>query len=391
MSETLANRIMDEVIASEVLSVCLTGGEPLTNYKVIKLILERCKEVGIHATMNSNATLLNENNLHEIQELGLAGIFTSVLGSCPEIHDVITGVVESFEKTIAGIRLCLQSALWIDVNMVVNKKNFADILSTAKMLESIGCSSMHIDTASCPVNCDDFSEFDLSHNEKIQALRSIDNVNCNTRMLIGNSTRVPYCLIPQLSDQIKYFTSGCSAGTAHLVIGSNGECRACAKEIAMYKQSIRDSSLIDIWEDFSSWQTEERIPDECKECKLLYKCGGGCRFAGSSATGKINGCDPLMDKAGVEKALEMFGIYQQDIQCHILPDAKINFSNFSIRNEEFGAVIWNGNAKQFVNESGRLFLRNIVPGKSYLLGNNISENYKEFLTDLVIGGFANVS
>jgi MoaA/NifB/PqqE/SkfB family radical SAM enzyme len=90
LSEALANRVIDELIKSEVLSVCLTGGEPLTNYNIVKLVLRRCKDAGIVVTMNSNLTLLTQERLLELKELVLHSVLVSVLGSCSEIHDLIT-------------------------------------------------------------------------------------------------------------------------------------------------------------------------------------------------------------------------------------------------------------------------------------------------------------
>jgi radical SAM protein with 4Fe4S-binding SPASM domain len=393
MSEALANRIMDELIASEVLSVCLTGGEPLTNYRVVKLLLKRCKEVSIKVSMNSNVTLLTNERLFELKELGLTRIFTSLLGSCPEIHDTITGVVGSHKLTIAGIERCLKLFVGISANMVVSRLNFTDIQQTAQLFASIGCEGMHIDFASRPINCSNFSALDLTREEKVKVLGMLEVINRQYGLKTWNTARVPLCLIPEIATSPEYFSSGCSAGIGVAVIGANGVIRACAMEQANSTKSLSDFSLVDLWENFNDRRTDACVPTECRDCKLLYKCGGGCHYAGYIATGKKDGCDPLMRKENAERAFEMIVARQKNVRRSISGCTTVTFGDFSVRDEEFGAVVWqdNSNSRQLVNIEARTFLRNIVPGKTYLFGTNISEDYKEFLTDLVIGGFATVS
>jgi radical SAM protein with 4Fe4S-binding SPASM domain len=314
-----------------------------------------------------------------------------VLGSCSEVHDAITGVVGSWQKTIDGIKRCLKVKMHITPNIVMSKANALDILATAKMLATIGCNDMQVDFASRPSNCSDFSAFDLTCDEKINVLKHIDIINQHCGIKAWNLARIPFCLVPELTSNLEYFSPGCGAGKSGCNIGADGIARACAMEQAISIKSINDFSLIDLWQEFDERGTDTYVPVDCRDCKLLYKCGGGCRFAGCSATGRKDGCDPLMKKVNVERVFKMLLSHQQDVQQSITHNTKITFSNFGIRDEEFGAVVWNGRTQQFVNISGKSFLRNIVVGKEYLLNRNISENYKEFLTDLVIGGFASVS
>jgi radical SAM protein with 4Fe4S-binding SPASM domain len=279
----------------------------------------------------------------------------------------------------------------ITPNIVVSKINAFDVLTCAKVLATIGCSDMQVDFASRPSNCSDFSAFDLTCDEKINVLKYVDVINQQCGITAWNLARVPFCLVPDLTSHLEYFSPGCGAGKSGCNIGADGIARACAMEQAVSVKSIMDFSLVDLWQEFDERGTDTYIPVECRDCKLLYRCGGGCHFSGCSATGKKDGCDPLMKKSNVERVFEMLLAYQQDVQQCITNNTKITFGNFGMRDEEFGAVVWNGRTLQLVNASGKVFLRNIIAGKEYLLGENISENHKEFLTDLVIGGFASVS
>jgi radical SAM protein with 4Fe4S-binding SPASM domain len=391
MSEALANQVMDQVIEAEVLSVCLTGGEPLSNYKIVKLILERCKGTRIKVTMNSNVTLLTEQRLQELKDLRLFGFFTSVLGSSSQVHDTITGVNGSFEKTINAIKLCHQFGFIIHPNMVVSRLNLEDILQTAKMLKNIGCQGMNLDTASCPVNCSDFSELALTREEQLKVFNSMLWIESNLGMSVRATTRIPYCIFPELNGFELFLYSKCTAGIALLSISSDGEVRVCPKDSSGNVGLLTNSNLLEIWRGLEDYRTDVRIPYKCKACKLLPKCGSGCRFAALQATGKIDGQDPLMNADGTIQAYKLLQGYMQNKIHNVLQARQIIFNDFVLRDEEFGAVVWDGSNMQLINKDGSNLLRTVRPGIAYSLDDSMFINCKNFIQSLAISGLLTVN
>jgi MoaA/NifB/PqqE/SkfB family radical SAM enzyme len=104
MTEQLAEKVAQELIDAKVFSVCLTGGEPLLNYGVIKLLLQRWRGTSIRVSMNSNATLLTSSVLDELTGLGLASMYFSIHGASSDVHDSVTGVAGSFHTEIIVIK-----------------------------------------------------------------------------------------------------------------------------------------------------------------------------------------------------------------------------------------------------------------------------------------------
>ncbi|MDR2337886.1 MAG: radical SAM protein [Deltaproteobacteria bacterium] len=390
MTEKLAERVIGQIIDNEVFSVCLSGGEPLTNYNVVKLILKRCHGTKNKVTMNSNVTLLTEQRLDELMSLGLSAIYTTVLGSSPFIHDTITGVVGSFERTILGIELCHRKGMPISTNTVVTKRNINDIFATAEMLKRIGCESMSIDIASCPFNCSDFSDYALGRDEQIKLLNDIAIIDNTMGIKARKATPIPYCVFPELDDFSKCLDSNCTAGTFSCTIGSDGQLRACPLT-ANNVGSIVKYDLLTLWEKFTEWRTDEFIPDSCRDCKLLYRCGARCRLGGHQVTSQMDCANLLMNADSAELAYELLKMHNQKTFRQMQMSGQITFSDFVLRLEKFGAVVWDGFQLQLIDAKGVKIFQTLTPKATYNVDEIMFPGYESFFRDLITSGLATIN
>ncbi len=83
-------------------SVSFTGGEPLLRNDIIKLV-EYANGIGLWTNLITNGTLLGSSLAKTLKSAGLKSAQISLEGPQSAIHDNITGIPGSFQKTISGI------------------------------------------------------------------------------------------------------------------------------------------------------------------------------------------------------------------------------------------------------------------------------------------------
>jgi len=105
-----------------IIHVTLSGGEPLL-HKDILGFLKRCRELDLSVNVLSNLTLLTDDILSEMKKNPLLSVQVSLYSMDATVHDSITKLSGSFEKTKAGIlRLCDEN-IPVQISCPIIKQN----------------------------------------------------------------------------------------------------------------------------------------------------------------------------------------------------------------------------------------------------------------------------
>ena len=136
MSRDLFHRILEQCKSMNVLSITLSGGEPMLNPDVLFFIRE-CSKNNFSINLLSNLTLMTEEMLEAFSKIPLLSIQTSLYSMAPEIHDSITKVKGSFEKTKRAVERLYERNIPMQINcpiMKQNKDSFRTVMEWAKSL-----------------------------------------------------------------------------------------------------------------------------------------------------------------------------------------------------------------------------------------------------------------
>lgn len=127
-----------------VAKVMLTGGEPFMRKDILKII-QTIKSIDnqIIVDVTTNMTLLNEDKINQIKELGIEELTTSIDGN-PEIHDLIRGINGNFKKIISTLKFVRERDIDVDVVCVVNKLNKDKISEIIDIAYHEGFSSLTV-------------------------------------------------------------------------------------------------------------------------------------------------------------------------------------------------------------------------------------------------------
>ena len=130
IDSSLFYRIIEEGRKMNIIHVTLSGGEPLL-HKDILGFLKKCRKLELSVNVLSNLTLLTDDIISEMKKNSLLSVQVSLYSMDAVVHDSITKLNGSFEKTKAGIlRLC-DEGIPVQISCQIikqNKDSFDDVL-----------------------------------------------------------------------------------------------------------------------------------------------------------------------------------------------------------------------------------------------------------------------
>jgi uncharacterized protein len=261
------------------LSVSWYGGEPLLALDIVESLTKRFKalcekhEISYSHGMITNGYLLTKNNIARLKKLGL-GMMQVTLDGPPEDHDArryLKGQIPTFDKIISNLRNA-RNSMPCPVNLRINiDRSNADkvdrlinILRENELENAVypylGMVENHEETYIQDIcfQSSEFSSIDLEYRKRY---------NTDTNGLVVS-------LYPRL---IRNFC-GADSTNGH-VINADGRIYQCWSDIGIVERctgNLIDSSDVSRNTYLGYMLYDPTTDAECKECKYLPICMGGC-------------------------------------------------------------------------------------------------------------------
>lgn len=127
--------ILEQCKNMNLLHITLSGGEPML-HKNFCDFLKRCRDYNFSINVLSNLTLLSEEIIAEMKMNPLLGVQVSLYSMDSKIHDRITQMKGSFEKTYNAILKLIENDIPLQIScpiMKQNKSSYNDVLEWAKV------------------------------------------------------------------------------------------------------------------------------------------------------------------------------------------------------------------------------------------------------------------
>jgi radical SAM protein with 4Fe4S-binding SPASM domain len=249
--------VLDELVDSGCLFITFTGGEVLIRRDFFEIAgYARKKEFAIR--IFSNGTLINEDTASRIRELNPLSVEISLYGASASVHESITRISGSFEKTINAFKVLKRRGINTVVKTTFTKDNF---LEFDKLKEF----AMNID-----------SQFNFSFTviPKIDGSKEVIKLRMNEFQLKELFSAQDWLVAGITGGGVQVFEPLCAAGFNSLYISPYGEVFSCVT-LREPCGNLQDSSLKDIWQgEFFKKLRSIKFENlkECFRCKLSYYC-----------------------------------------------------------------------------------------------------------------------
>ena len=266
--------IIDEFAAMGGIHVTLSGGEAFLHKDIIE-IAKYCREKDLKISILSNLISLKDEQIKALKEVNLSLIQVSLYSMDPEIHDFITTVKGSFERTKASIEKLVAADIPIQISCPIMKANrigYNKVLDYAKKLK-VKAQTDYIMMAR--------SDLDT---ENLANRLSLEETEVLLRDIIEHDIRYREDTLQQLpiTDEIKFNFERfikqpvCGVGYDNCCITANGDVYPCAGWQDYVLGNVYKQSLKVIWEESERVKELRKITQasfpQCLDCEARDYC-----------------------------------------------------------------------------------------------------------------------
>lgn len=258
---------LEELADLKTLQINFTGGEVFLR-EDIRDILLYARKLKFNITISTNGILIDQDMAdflrHKINpwEIGL-----SIYGSCAEIHDNITRVKGSFERTIDAIRYLKARNIRTKFKTVLMQQNYDDYYNIKKLAKDMGVVNL-IDYNITPKLSGDAGPLDFRISDR-QIQDFIINESIGLEIFKMDKEKYKKEIDLKLNGYI------CKGGNNFLNITPYGEVTPCVQWYFPFG-NIREHGLKHVWENSEKLnmirKTKIRDIEKCNVCEYLAYC-----------------------------------------------------------------------------------------------------------------------
>ncbi len=253
--------------------VVFTGGEPTLRADIVELVSEADEFVTGLITNGTNLAGLAD----KFKKASLDYVQVTIESSNAGVHDSMTGVPGSHEKTVAGIKKALEVGLQVVTNTTLTKVNGRDFTKTIDWLAGLGIKNMACNSLICSGGGKQVKkENGLSDEE----LKAILKESCSIADKAGGNLQwySPTCYNPGVNPlDLGLGIKACSAAAHNMTIQPDGTMLPCQSWPETVGNILTDP-WNSIWKHPVCLKLRKHLmkPEACQLCEYVSLCGGGC-------------------------------------------------------------------------------------------------------------------
>jgi radical SAM protein with 4Fe4S-binding SPASM domain len=255
--------VMDQLAAAGVFFLVLSGGEIFLRGDLLELV-EYARSLMFCVKLKTNGCLIGDEEAHRLGALHPDGVQVSIYSHRAEIHDAITQLPYSLERTLEGVRRLREQGVRVTVANVLMRANVGDYAGVKALARQLGA-EYTIDPTITPMLSGDRTAVELGI--CVEALR---DVFANPE-LVGKE----FCAPPPVINDNVLDEVPCSAGHTACYISPYGEVYPCV-QFPLPSGNLRNQKFQEIWQHSAEMQAVRSIRARdlavCSTCAHLGSC-----------------------------------------------------------------------------------------------------------------------
>jgi radical SAM protein with 4Fe4S-binding SPASM domain len=273
--------VMEELARAGTLFLTFSGGEIFLRLDLYE-ILAAARRLHFDVSLKTNALLVTQERAARLREFGVRRVQISVYSDIPEVHDAITKVPGSLQRTLATIPLLLEQGLQVKLACPLMRENLLAYRGVMALAEKIGVPYV-LDLTITPMM--DGSEEPLAHRIPVSSLLPVlqdPTLHACKPQPSAEAARAMKEYPVQIGSAVSsgmesaaYEDLPCSAGHNSCYISPYGDVFPCV-QLPQAAGNLRRERFSDIWYHAPRLERlrgirESQLP-VCSRCEIRSYC-----------------------------------------------------------------------------------------------------------------------
>ena len=268
--------ILDQLAEAGTLFLTISGGEIFLRRDLFE-ILEYSRQLGFDLSLKTNALLIDAARARRLRQLGVRRIQISIYSADPAVHDAITKVKGSLDRSLAAIRFLKAQGLQVKIACPLMKQNLASFHNVLRLAEDLSVPYV-IDMTITPKMDGDTSILSLrtSASELLPILQSRGCSERSSGPDMPSSAGLPMgSVVSSGMESSAYEDLTCSAGHNSCYISPYGDVFPCV-QMPIPTGNLRTRTFQEIWNKSSEMKRVRAIRESqleiCSSCEIRQFC-----------------------------------------------------------------------------------------------------------------------
>lgn len=293
--------LAEQAQKSGMLLLLLTGGEPLLRKDFDEIYLA-CKKLGLLVTVNTNATLINEDRIKFFKENPPQRVNITLYGMSRETYGNLCGVPQAFDRVIWAIKALKEAGINVKINYTVTPHNKDDVFGASDLAEKLELPIQTVTYLFPPLRaCANCGENTIASQTKHSELTTRLSPEDAAKVVLDLQKHRLGDLFNKFLEQkeknkIKtdYFDDckkegeriNCRAGLTNFWVTWDGKMTPCGMMVKPVEEIGEDFQKA--WNKIRKEREEIYLPPECTTCEFKANCDI-CAAVSYAETGRFDG------------------------------------------------------------------------------------------------------
>jgi radical SAM protein with 4Fe4S-binding SPASM domain len=271
--------VMEDLASAGTLFLTFSGGEIFLRPDLYE-ILAAARRLHFDVSLKTNALLVTTERAARLREFGVRRVQISVYSDVPQVHDAITKVSGSLQRTLAAIPLLLEEGLQVKLACPLMQENLLAYRGVMALAEKLGIPYV-LDLTITPMM--DGSGGPLAHRASVSSLLPVlqdPRLHACKPQPSAGVNRVVESSLASLGSAVSSGNSAyedlpCSAGHNSCYISPYGDVFPCV-QLPQAAGNLRRERFSDIWYHAPQLERLRGIREShlpvCSRCQIRSYC-----------------------------------------------------------------------------------------------------------------------
>lgn len=312
-----------QLAAAGAFFLTFSGGEIFLR-RDLEEILAAARRLQFDISLKTNALLITPERAAMLERYGVRRVQISIYSNEPSIHDAITKVPGSLQRSLASIPLLQERGIQVKLACPLMKENLSAYRGVMALAEKLDIPYV-LDLTITPMM--DGSHAPLQHRISSDALLPVlqDSTfqSCGTKSMPENWDAAPIgSAVSSGMENSAYDDLPCSAGHNSCYISPYGDVYACV-QLPMPAGNIRTQRFAEIWKHAPALERIRNVRESelpvCASCKIrtyCERCPGLAWMEGGDLNGPYErACSLAEQKAKIAGVANPISAWSERISC----------------------------------------------------------------------------